>query len=64
MPGEKYSLQQWLEETYFDSDKATDLTHEDITKLGDLLNRLLRFCPFERSPAADILMDKWFQEVK
>ncbi|KAJ9618029.1 hypothetical protein H2203_009303 [Taxawa tesnikishii (nom. ined.)] len=32
--GKKYSLQQWLEETYSDDDKAINFRQENIAKLG------------------------------
>jgi serine/threonine-protein kinase SRPK3 len=40
-----YNLQQWLEEVYFDSEKPTDLTRNDIAQLGSLLRKILRFDP-------------------
>ena len=54
------SLQEWLEETYFDGVRKEDLTREDIVKVGALVRRLLRFEPSTRASAQEILQDAWF----
>jgi serine/threonine-protein kinase SRPK3 len=56
------SLQEWLEETYFDGVRKADLTKEDIVKVGALVRRLLRFEPSTRASAQEILQDPWFGE--
>ena len=62
-PGEKsgYTLQEWLEEMYFDGERNEDLTREDILKVGELVRRMLRFEPFMRASAREILQDPWFK---
>ncbi|KAH8730405.1 kinase-like domain-containing protein [Phaeosphaeriaceae sp. PMI808] len=54
------SLQEWLEETYFDGVRKEDLTREEIFKVGALVRRLLRFEPSTRASAQEILQDPWF----
>jgi hypothetical protein len=54
------SLQEWLEETYFDDVRKEDLTREEIIKVGALVRRLLRFEPSTRASAQEILRDPWF----
>ncbi|CAO2651848.1 Nn.00g001310.m01.CDS01 [Neocucurbitaria sp. VM-36] len=56
------SLQEWLEETYFDGVRKEDLTREDIVKVGALVRRLLRFEPSTRASAEEILQDPWFSD--
>ena len=57
------SLQEWLEETYFDGMmRREDLTREDIVKVGALVRRLLRFEPSTRASAQEILEDPWFRD--
>ncbi|KAI0809592.1 kinase-like protein [Xylaria sp. FL0064] len=62
-PGEKsgYTLQEWLEEVYFDGERNEDLTREDILKVGELVRRMLRFEPSMRASAREILQDPWFR---
>ncbi|KAF2789430.1 hypothetical protein K505DRAFT_253397, partial [Melanomma pulvis-pyrius CBS 109.77] len=61
-PGEKSgsTLQEWLEEMYFDGERNEDLTREDILKVGELVGRMLRFEPSMRASAREILQDPWF----
>lgn len=61
-PGEEasYSLQEWLEEMYFDGERKEDLTRKDIHKVGELVRRMLRFEPSMRASAKEILQDSWF----
>jgi serine/threonine protein kinase len=61
-PGERsgQTLQEWLEETYFDGEREEDLTREDIIKVGELVRRMLRFEPSDRASAKEILQDPWF----
>jgi hypothetical protein len=53
------TLQEWLEEMYFDGERKEDLTKEDIVKLGQIIGKLLRFEP-SRASVRDILNDPWF----
>lgn len=55
------TLQDWLEETYFDEDKKQDLTRQDIKTLGRIVARMLRFEPSTRASAREILNDPWFR---
>jgi len=62
-PGEKsgYTLQEWLEEMYFDGERNDDLTQEDILKVGKLVRSKLQFEPFKRALAKEMLKDSWFK---
>ena len=53
-------LQQWLEQTYSDSQRDEDLSREEIAKVGALVSRLLHFEPSTRASARQILQDLWF----
>ena len=56
-------LEPWLEEVYdFDGKRQPDFAPADITKIGELVRRLLRFEPAERASAREILQDLWFQD--
>lgn len=55
------TLQDWLEETYFDEDKKQDLTRQDIKTLGRIVARMLRFEPSTRASAREILDDPWLR---
>ncbi|KAF2257428.1 kinase-like protein [Trematosphaeria pertusa] len=61
--GEKsgYTLQEWLEEMYFDGERNEDLTRKDILKVGELVRKMLRFEPSMRASAREILQDSWFK---
>jgi serine/threonine-protein kinase SRPK3 len=59
----KYNLEQLLQELYFDPDKAAEFTQQDITQFAKLISKLLRYDPFTRSTAAEILSDEWFRDV-
>ncbi|KAJ9203259.1 hypothetical protein DTO164E3_2730 [Paecilomyces variotii] len=54
------SLQEWLEDMYFDGERKEDLTKEDIAKLAQIIGKLLRFEPSTRASAREILGDPWF----
>lgn len=56
------TLQEWLEQMYFDDVKRVDFTRRDIAKVGELVRRMLRFEPGERALAREILEDAWFEE--
>ncbi|CAI6342237.1 unnamed protein product [Periconia digitata] len=55
-----YTLQQWLEEMYFDGERNEDLTRDDIIKVGELVGGMLRFEPSTRTSAREVLQDPWF----
>jgi hypothetical protein len=62
-PEEKsgYTLQEWLEEMYFDGGRNDDLTQEDILKVGKLVRSMLQFEPSKRASAEEMLQDSWFK---
>lgn len=57
-----YTLHAWLEETYYNSgvEKRTDLSREDISRVGMLIGRMLRLEPGDRDEAREVLRDEWF----
>ncbi|PYI03357.1 kinase-like protein [Aspergillus sclerotiicarbonarius CBS 121057] len=55
-------LQEWLEQVYFDGEQNADLTKEDIVKLGQIIQRLLRFEPSARASVKELLNDPWFRD--
>lgn len=61
-----YTLQTWLEETYFNNtsggggEKRMDLSREDISRVGMLIGRMLRLEPLDREEARDVVRDEWF----
>lgn len=59
-PGQ--TLQEWLEEVYFDEEAHADFTRQDILKVGQLIGKLLRFEPSARASARDLLQDPWFMD--
>ncbi|KAK4995715.1 hypothetical protein LTR66_004529 [Elasticomyces elasticus] len=58
-----YDLQQWLEETYFDDQKAARLTRDEMKHIGTSIRRLLHLDPSARCTAKGVLQDKWLQDV-
>lgn len=59
---DSYTLQRWLEEVYFDDCKHSGFTRDDIAKVGNLIERLLKFEPSLRATASDVLADAWFEQ--
>jgi serine/threonine-protein kinase SRPK3 len=55
------SLQEWLEEMYFDGERREDLTREDIVQVGVLIGSMLRMEPSARALAKVVVQDAWFQ---
>lgn len=63
-----YTLQTWLEETYFNNntsggggvEKRTDFSREEILHVGKVIGRMLRLEPLDREEARDVLGDEWF----
>ncbi|KAI9656539.1 MAG: hypothetical protein M1821_004746 [Bathelium mastoideum] len=47
------SLQEWLQELLFDNDGPPDFTQEEIGEIGSLIQRLMRFNPWERIDVAE-----------
>lgn len=55
------SLQDWLEEMYFDGERREDISREDILRVGELIGSMLRMEPSARAPAKAVVQDAWFQ---
>jgi serine/threonine-protein kinase SRPK3 len=55
------SLQDWLEEMYFDGERREDMSREDIVQVGVLIGSMLRMEPSTRAPAEVVVQDAWFQ---
>jgi hypothetical protein len=47
------SLQEWLEELYFDSDRPSEFTKKEIKEIGELIRNLMRLEPSERISAKE-----------
>lgn len=58
------TLEQWLEEIYFDEERVTEFTKEDIDKIGELVRRMMRYEPSSRALAHQILDDPWFERER
>ncbi|EFQ98010.1 CMGC protein kinase [Nannizzia gypsea CBS 118893] len=56
------SLQEWLEEVYFEGQECPDLTRGDIVRLGQIIGKLLQFEPSARASVRQVLDDPWFNE--
>ncbi|KAL5115643.1 hypothetical protein ACEQ8H_006442 [Pleosporales sp. CAS-2024a] len=55
------SLQDWLEEMYFDGERREDMSRQDIVRVGLLIASILRMEPSARAPAKAVLQDAWFK---
>lgn len=58
-----YTLQAWLEESFFAYKECVDLSREDVGRLGKVINIMLRFDPASRAPAEEFLQDPWFDDA-
>lgn len=58
-----YTLQEWLEEVYFDTGKQAEFTREDIASVGMLIERMLKLEPSARAKAKDALGNAWFDRA-
>ena len=56
------TLQEWLDEMYFDGERNEELSREAILKVGELVRRMLLFEPSKRASARELLQDSWFSE--
>ncbi|KAH0364700.1 kinase-like protein, partial [Aureobasidium melanogenum] len=56
-----YSLEQWLDLTYFDDGKRINLTRENIKQAARIIRGLLQWCPSDRSSVEEALSSEWFQ---
>ncbi|KAJ4985972.1 protein kinase domain-containing protein [Stagonosporopsis vannaccii] len=59
--GSVCSLQEWLEEMYFDGERCEDLSREEIARAGVLIGSMLRMEPSDRASAKAVVQDAWFQ---
>ncbi|KAK7721434.1 hypothetical protein SLS63_009548 [Diaporthe eres] len=50
---------EWLEEVYFDPDRNSEFTKQDIIRVAYLVSRMLKFKPSSRAQAKEILADPW-----
>ncbi|KAH7311452.1 kinase-like domain-containing protein [Stachybotrys elegans] len=57
-----YTLQQWLEEVYFENDRETGFTADEIRQLGELVSSMLKIEPSRRATARQVLDSPWFKE--
>lgn len=55
------TLQEWLEEMYFDGERREDMSREDIVRVGVLIESMLRMEPSARASARAVVQDAWFQ---
>jgi hypothetical protein len=55
------TLQEWLEEVYFDEGREADFTREEIVQVSELIRKLLRLEPAARTAATEVLQDPWFK---
>lgn len=57
-----YTLQTWLEETYYNSgvEKRMDFSREEILQVGKVIGRMLRLEPGDRDEAREVVRDEWF----
>lgn len=58
-----FTLQEWLNEVYFDQDRYSEFTTKDIEQVSELISRLLKFEPSQRATATDILDSSWFKSI-
>lgn len=57
---ERFSLEEWLEEVYFDEGKAAQLTRKQVSCWAKIIRMLMRFEPAERISAARLLDNQWW----
>ncbi|PSR79708.1 hypothetical protein BD289DRAFT_88652 [Coniella lustricola] len=55
------SVKDWLNEVYFEQDKSSELTANDIAQIGELISRLLKMEPSLRATTTNILDNSWFK---
>jgi len=56
------SLQEWLEEMYFDGERRENMSRVDILHVGALIRSMLRMEPSARASAHAVVQDPWFRE--
>lgn len=55
------TLQQWLEEVYFDNEYPCEFTRNDIAHISRIVGQLLRFEPSNRARTDEFLIDSWLK---
>lgn len=55
------TLQQWLEDVYFDNERHPEFSKQDIREKPRLVERLLKFEPSSRASAGELLEDPFFK---
>ncbi|KAI0966139.1 kinase-like domain-containing protein [Xylaria arbuscula] len=58
------TLLNWLEDIYFDDNKMSEFTRQDIARVCELVTRMLKFEPSSRASAKEIISDLWFNGLK
>lgn len=58
---EGFTLQKWLEETYFGNDKQAEFTTEEIARIAETIARMLKLEPSLRATPSEVLAQDWFQ---
>lgn len=58
------TLLDWLEDIYFDDNKMSEFTRQDIARVCELVTRMLKFEPSSRASAKEIISDLWFNGLK
>lgn len=58
------TLLDWLEDIYFDDNKVSEFTRQDIARVCELVTRMLKFEPSSRASATEIISDPRFKGLK
>lgn len=58
------TLLDWLEDIYFDDNKVSEFTRQDIARVCELVTRMLKFEPSSRASAKEITDHPWFGGLK
>jgi len=56
-----FTLQKWLEETYFGNNKQAEFMTEEITRLAEVIARMLKLEPSLRATPSEVLAQAFFQ---
>ncbi|KAF4483451.1 CMGC SRPK kinase [Fusarium agapanthi] len=56
-----FTLQKWLEETYFGNNKQAEFTTEEIARVAQAIAGMLKLEPSLRATPSEILAQDWFQ---
>ncbi|KAI0879378.1 kinase-like domain-containing protein [Hypoxylon argillaceum] len=58
------TLLDWLEDIYFDDNKVSEFTRQDIARVCELVTRMLKLEPSSRASAKEITDHPWFGGLK